>query len=176
MAQLAQNTKQDRNTINNGLVNARRNRNWFFTLNNFMESEIISLQNDSYEYVFQEETGKNGTPHLQGLICMKNAVSLQHMKNINSRAHWEICKNKNAAKNYCIKDETRTGAIYSNMKNLTQPTQKKTTYKFDTKLFSEWLNWYLKKTYPNENQTHDEWIETITECAEAHAQTGLQIL
>jgi len=41
-----------------------------------------------------------------GLIMLKTPQALSFMKKINSRAHWEICKNKFASINYCQKGET----------------------------------------------------------------------
>lgn len=94
-----------------------RSRNWCFTLNNYEEKDIKKFcECKSYkEYVFQEETGENGTKHLQGLLIFVNPVSFKTVKNINERAHWEVCKNKLASINYCSKDKTRTGNIYTNI-------------------------------------------------------------
>ncbi len=97
----------------------KKGRNWCFTLNNYSESEILSLTQDEkneYEYIFQEEVGENGTPHLQGLICFKNARSFESVKKLVSpRCHLEYCRNKNASIKYCSKEDTRKGKIYSNM-------------------------------------------------------------
>jgi len=114
MAQVAQ---SGTNVILGSLVRGGRekSRNWAFTLNNPMEAEKKNLQNDDYAYIFQEETGKEGTPHLQGTICLKMPQALSYMKKINARAHWEVCKNKHASINYCRKGETRTGDLYTNM-------------------------------------------------------------
>lgn len=89
-------------------------RNWCFTLNNYTEDDIKHLQTVE-QYVFQEETGENGTPHLQGLIMFKNARALTAMKKINGRCHWEICRNKIASIQYCTKDSSRTGTIFTNI-------------------------------------------------------------
>lgn len=105
----------ERNTRMNRSVKREKSRNWAFTLNNPMEAEILSLQRDDYEYIFQEETGESGTPHLQGTICLKDPQALSYMKKINGRAHWEVCRNKFASINYCQKGESRTGEMYTNI-------------------------------------------------------------
>lgn len=115
MAQMAQ-TAPRRNTNNIRLGNRSKSRNWCFTLNNYTEEEVKNLCDNKYQYIFQEETGAEGTPHLQGLICLTNPQALSYMKRINGRAHWEITRNKIASIQYCSKEETRTGKIYTNMK------------------------------------------------------------
>jgi len=104
---------QPRNTI---IVRGCRSRNWCFTLNNYTSDDIDTVtQVENAKYIFQEETGENGTPHLQGLLCFENAHTLASVKKILPRAHFEVCKNKHASINYCKKGETRTGEVYSNM-------------------------------------------------------------
>lgn len=107
-------TTLDRNT-NIGKRSRLRNRNWCFTLNNYTREDIDNFISKEYEYLFQEETGENGTPHLQGLLMFKNAVAFSKVKSINSKAHWEVCKNKNASINYCKKNDSRTGEIFTNL-------------------------------------------------------------
>lgn len=95
-----------------------RHRNWFFTLNNYNQTEILCLQQwfgTDAEYVFQEETGEKGTPHLQGCFFMKNPVEFDYLKKHWDRWHIEVCKDKKAAIKYCTKEQTRTGKIYTNM-------------------------------------------------------------
>jgi len=85
MAQVAQ-VGTGRNTDHNSPVKRSKSRNWCFTLNNYMEAEIKNICKDDYQYIFQEETGTSGTPHLQGLIMLKTPQALSFMKKINSRA------------------------------------------------------------------------------------------
>lgn len=112
MAQVAQ-KNLGRNTIDKSQKSRVRVRNWVFTLNNYTPEDIKELAQQEC-YLFQEETGENGTPHLQGILCFKNPMSLSSMKKINGRAHWEACKNKIASIQYCSKEKTRTGQIFSN--------------------------------------------------------------
>lgn len=111
MAQVAH-VAQGRNTNNKRPC---KSRNWAFTLNNYTEAEIKAIENSGHQYIFQEETGKQGTPHLQGGLFATNAISMNSVKKLIPRAHLEVCKNKFATINYCQKGETRTGKVYTNM-------------------------------------------------------------
>nr|UOF81907.1 rep protein [Cressdnaviricota sp.]UOF82583.1 rep protein [Cressdnaviricota sp.] len=112
MAQVAQKVL-GRNTEKTSQRNRIRVRNWVFTLNNYTPEEIKELAQQEC-YLFQEETGENGTPHLQGILCFKNPMSLSSMKKVNGRCHWEPCRNKIASIQYCCKESTRTGKVFSN--------------------------------------------------------------
>lgn len=108
-----------RNT-NNETPRLQRNRarSWCFTLNNHtvddgcLMSQLFSDILKSKMYIFQEETGKNGTPHLQGCVRFNSQVSFSTLKREAPRCHWEICRNWAASKNYCQKEETRTGKLW----------------------------------------------------------------
>lgn len=97
-----------------------RSRNWFFTLNNYTAEDVRKLERVKADYVFQEEKGKQGTPHLQGTLMYKNAVSFSTIKKLLPRAHIERVKNKLASIRYCAKTETRVGDVYTNLDNLEQ--------------------------------------------------------
>lgn len=92
-----------------------RSRQWTFTLNNYKKEDIKNFCMLNAEYVFQEETGEQGTPHLQGVVIFKNARTLSSMKRLEGRTHWEVCRDKSASIVYCSKDDTRTGQIYTNI-------------------------------------------------------------
>lgn len=113
-----------RNTSN---VRPRKSRNWQFTLNNYTPEEIKEICDSKYQYIFQEETGSEGTPHLQGMISSANAVSFNSIKQLIPRAHIEAAKNKNALINYCQKGATRTGKIYCNVDSWLSGTKTDTT-------------------------------------------------
>lgn len=95
-----------------------RARAWCFTLNNYSDEEVSTnytqLSKYCVKFVFQEETGEQGTPHLQGVAYFKEAKTITAVKKIMKceRVHLEKCKNINASINYCSKTETRTGKIY----------------------------------------------------------------
>lgn len=89
---------------------------WCFTLNNYTTDDILELRLKlnrlCKQYVFQEETGKEGTRHLQGSISLKVKQRLTTMKDIDSRIHWEATRNAECADAYACKEETRTGNVY----------------------------------------------------------------
>jgi hypothetical protein len=105
-------TALDGNTKDSRAKNIR-SRYWFFTLNNHTNEEIDTMTQRLERYVFQEEIGENGTPHLQGYAMFNNARSFSSMKKICERAHWERVRNKEKAEEYCQKDDTATGRYWS---------------------------------------------------------------
>lgn len=158
-----------------------KSRGWCLTINNFTEDDIEKIKLLKCEYCFQEETGENGTPHLQGMLYFKNARDFKQIKKIFETAHIEKMKNKLASMKYCTKEETRTGKIYTNIKmdNIdtvdTHNTVKKDRKNFEELLIEEkkltdmLMNIYikdkekfekLKKQY-EEHPAHKEfiWVE-----------------
>lgn len=87
-------------------------KRWFFTWNNPpMEGvETVETVFRQYcdKYVFQEEVGASGTPHLQGQIWLKKAMRYSEFK-LPKEIHWEKTRNEDAAEAYCSKLETRSG-------------------------------------------------------------------
>eukprot|EP00798_Chlamydomonas_sp_ICE-L_P011561 gene11561-34269_t len=83
-----------------------RSYNLCFTLNNYSDEDVATIAQWPCRFVvIGREVGKEGTPHLQGFVIMKNAARLSSMKKLQEAAHWEICKGsweQNYA--YCIKD------------------------------------------------------------------------
>lgn len=96
--------------------------NWCFTFNNYEFSDIARLEsifnNECKLYVFQEETGENGTPHLQGVISLLGrGQRLTALKKWDPSIHWEKTRSLNQSIKYCSKLETRTGNVfYKNIK------------------------------------------------------------
>lgn len=93
---------------------------WFFTFNNYSEEDIIMLRllfdRICKLYKFQEETGKEGTKHLQGCISLKKKERFSTIKKYHPSIHWEKTRNEEAALAYSCKEETRTGRIFTNEK------------------------------------------------------------
>lgn len=93
---------------------------WFFTFNNYTEDDLvwfrIRLGQTCKKYTFQEETGKEGTKHLQGSISLTTKARLTELKKWNDKIHWEPTKNCKAADKYCCKEETRSGRIFTHEK------------------------------------------------------------
>ncbi len=88
---------------------------WFFTLNNWEQKDVLHLKMRFTKmckwWVFEEEIGKNGTPHLQGNISLKLKLRQSSIIKWDKRIHWEPTKNVTAAIEYCMK-ETK---IYTNL-------------------------------------------------------------
>lgn len=100
-----------RNTKKQKLKKDSRARNWFLTWNNHDDDSVGILQNLAgiTKYCIQEEIGEEGTPHLQGVLCFKDAKKFSTLKNVHKGIHWEMAKNLQACKNYCLKEVTSTG-------------------------------------------------------------------
>lgn len=84
-------------------------KHWCFTFNNNTETELNdlkdwfhgSIRGVSERYVFQEEIGKKGTPHLQGYVVFKPKKRLSTLKKHNKKIHWEKTKDKMGSIWYC---------------------------------------------------------------------------
>jgi len=80
------------------------------TLNNYVavdEAKFeVSIQPIADYYVYGKETGKEGTRHLQFMICFKSAKELSALKKIFPTAHFEMkspLSTMTRASNYCKK-------------------------------------------------------------------------
>jgi len=89
-------------------------RNWCFTINNPASEEDKvqdwELKSSARFCIWQMEKGEDGTPHVQGYLCVSPSKPLAFMKrNYNSRAHWEkrYAPTHKQAIDYCSKEETR---------------------------------------------------------------------
>jgi len=96
-------------------------KRWVFTLNNptneeqhslYTLGEAISADGDQSELtylIFGDEVGEQGTPHLQGYLCLRNKKRLPYLKTIPGldRAHLRIARGTHVqASDYCKKDES----------------------------------------------------------------------
>ncbi len=80
-------------------------KHWCWTLNNPNDDDEM-VNNELCEYqIFAMEVGEEGTPHIQGYLCLKTKKRLSGMKKLLPRAHLEVMKGtpKQAA-DYCKKD------------------------------------------------------------------------
>jgi hypothetical protein len=89
---------------------------WVFTFNNYMDHMdhmdhiLLVLKSECEWYVFQEEIGESGTPHLQGTLKLKERRRMSGMKTlIGNEVHWEITKSIKGSIAYCTKLESRAG-------------------------------------------------------------------
>ncbi len=113
-------SEDERKGVGGGNTNSppkNQRKNWFFTWNNYNGEHSIQTLIDKFDsictkYVFQEEIGKNGTPHLQGCIELKNRARFSEFC-LDKKIHWEITKMKENAEIYCSKMDTRAGRTFS---------------------------------------------------------------
>jgi len=89
---------------------------WCFTYNNYSPSDLEILETCfkylCFKYCFQEETGENGTRHLQGVISLKKRARWSEF-GLPKDIHWEVCRHVTKSYAYCSKIETRTGNVFS---------------------------------------------------------------
>lgn len=93
------------NTKNSG-KRIPASKNWCFTLNNYSEKNIDDLllwfDGSKHNYLFQEEIGKQNTPHLQGVVSFSSKCRpLENKKNI-PEIHWEKTRSLGHSIIYCI--------------------------------------------------------------------------
>lgn len=88
-----------------------RARNWCFTLNNYSATDETFLNGVTKTtwanyVIYGKEIGKNGTPHLQGYLELKNPMKLTGLTNkFGKKYHWEKRRGtQQQAIDYCKKD------------------------------------------------------------------------
>ncbi len=87
---------------------------WFLTWNNYTEQSIdILLGLKPKSYMIQEEIGKKGTPHLQGVLTFKKKVKFSWLCTECPGVDWSMARNLAACINYCSKMDTRNGKIWN---------------------------------------------------------------
>ena len=92
------------------MAGGRTFRHICFTLNNPESDEIDFCQSQTLRYaVWQRESDKNGTPHLQGYLEFSKNVSMKAVKEIIVKdAHLaERRGTREEARGYCMKAESR---------------------------------------------------------------------
>jgi len=81
-----------------------------FTINNFEEYPPRRPANCTY-MICQQEQGERGTPHIQGYLELKNAISINSLKAICDdwrKAHIEPARGTwEQSRDYCTKEDTR---------------------------------------------------------------------
>ncbi|GAC77817.1 replication protein, partial [uncultured marine virus] len=90
-----------------GVKKSEGRRDWCFTLNNYTDSDKEILHASGAKYIFygHEKCPTTGTPHLQGYIYFKDAVSFKTIKRHLPRANIRPCDGTTAQnQRYCGKD------------------------------------------------------------------------
>lgn len=83
-----------------------KSRGYCFTINNPTDQDIIDVSTSGYRYIcYGNETGADGTPHLQGYIHFDHARHFDALKRLLPRAHIEVRRGTlDQAIDYCKKD------------------------------------------------------------------------
>ena len=94
---------------------------WFFTWNNYDSPnspdspDCVMLENVLREfcfmYAFQQETGKSGTPHLQGVLSLNKRMRWSEL-GLPKEIHWGKPRNITLCYKYCTKADSRTGSVF----------------------------------------------------------------
>lgn len=107
-------TEAEGNT-NSSAKRANASKKWCFTWNNFDGQKSIELLKSTFgakniSFLFGEEIGESGTPHLQGFIIADKKLRWTELQ-LPVTIHWEVMKGSidNSVK-YCSKD----GKIHTN--------------------------------------------------------------
>lgn len=103
------------NTDSQGQSQSLQYTYWCFTYNNYHIEQIEHLEqvlrHECAWYIFQEEVGDSGTPHLQGTLKLKCKKRLTQLKRIEKEIHWEPTKYIKPSILYCTKIESRSGPV-----------------------------------------------------------------
>ena len=110
---VAGNTKLPQTRVSQG-------KRWCFTYNNYTVTEMEQMEQVFKQmcsgYIFEEEVGEEGTPHLQGYLEFSKKVRPFSLK-LNKGIHWEKAKGSRAQNIiYCSKDQGRLAKHSSEFK------------------------------------------------------------
>lgn len=141
-------------------ISMNQSKYWVFTLNNWTEeqSEIIesTFEQGGYKYIWGEEVGESGTPHLQGYLEHEKRFRPSQLKFGDglkwNQIHWEKRRGtRKQAIEYCQKD----GQYKTNMtiqrrlvkmtRNVLRPNQREICDKYvepEDPLFGREIHWY----------------------------------
>ena len=106
--------------INNDIIISDKDyqaNHFFFTLNNYSIWHCREIPKLEYvtEYLYQQECGKMGTPHLQGyLYCKDRTRATKIQKDLRVKFFITRAANPERVKKYCSKPQTRNGSIFTN--------------------------------------------------------------
>lgn len=150
----------------NTKTGAKEYRSLTFTYNNPKKGEKDRLlewlkSRKNMSYIFQEETGEEGTPHLQGVFKSKNSIKFDTLKAKFPKIHWEVTKSWEKSIKYCSKEDTRTGEVYKSddikitiKKKIKSPLDGKELYSYQRKVLK------ILKTEPDDRKIYWFFEET----------------
>lgn len=129
-------------------------KHWCFTYFHYgIPSDFETLiKPHSKVYIFQEELSTSGSMHLQGYIEFNNKIrAIEKYKHLN--IHWEVCRSPKHSIQYCQKNDTRCGKLFTNIEILQDPMEGLELYhwqKIILEIISEpanrrTINWFYDK-------------------------------
>lgn len=99
-------------------------KHWCFTFNNYdlciVEEMVLKFQEITDAFCMQEERGKEGTPHIQGIISLKKKARPLEL-GFDKSIHWEVARKVKESYEYCCKEDTRNGKIWTYNWNIPRP-------------------------------------------------------
>lgn len=105
-------SEESTNSEESSITTVSRCRGWCITINNFTEDDVLNcmaVEEQSQYWVFGNEVGESGTPHIQGYVYFNNAKTFDQVRMLfDNRAHIEQQSKKSSfsrASNYCKKGE-----------------------------------------------------------------------
>lgn len=90
-------------------------KEWCFTWNNYPADFQTTLENafrskSASKYIFQQEEGEEGTPHIQGAVAFTNKIRPFPYLGLPQQISWRSARGVWADQlRYCSKSETKTG-------------------------------------------------------------------
>lgn len=114
---------------------SKRGRAYILTWNNYKEEDVKYIEQYTIncdKYGWQEEVGKEGTPHLQIALYYKNARTFDSVKKDFPKCHIENAKSLQAILKYCTKEDTRVGKPHTNA--VKDPLEGRTPRPFQQKI------------------------------------------
>nr|WAQ80617.1 MAG: putative viral replication protein [Circoviridae sp.] len=120
------------------MVNAQTT-NWCFTINNPTPLDYTTLHElgGTVKYlIFSDETGVEGTPHIQGFVVFSSRLRLRSARLHLPRAHLEAARGTCAqASEYCRKEGSTNTHIYGQLPNVPGKTN----------LYESFRDWVLEQ-------------------------------
>ncbi len=93
----------------------KKGKSWFLTWNNYTETSVETLLSLSpKKWMIQEEKGKEGTPHLQGILTFIADKTWLYLSAQVPECYWDLCRSVTASVKYCSKIDSRNGRIWMN--------------------------------------------------------------
>jgi len=116
-----------------------QNCNWCFTINNPTPLDYTTLHElgAAVKYlIFSDETGAEGTPHIQGFVVFQSRLRLRSARLLIPRAHLESARGTCAqASEYCRKEGSTNTHIYGQLPNVPGKTN----------LYESFRDWVLEQ-------------------------------